>query len=280
MRGENGREPTDQYVRDRDYSGDQCAIAQANSTDRERDQGSITQDYSITCDGVCFAYEAQTVVKNLSFSVRKGDYLFVVGENGSGKSTLIRGLLGLLRPASGVITREGIAPNEIGFLPQQQAAQKDFPASVFEVALSGRLGARGINPFYSRRDKEAAMANLAELGVANLSGRCFRELSGGQQQRVLLARSLCASKKMIVLDEPASGLDPLVTADMYRILGKLNRERQMTAIVVSHDIQSAVVFASRILHLKGEQLFFGTADEYSRSQLGMRFLSAESGENV
>ncbi|GHV02679.1 zinc ABC transporter ATP-binding protein [Campylobacterota bacterium] len=239
-----------------------------------------SQDYSITCDGAAFAYEAQTVVKNLSFSVRKGDYLFIVGENGSGKSTLIKGLLGLLRPACGVITRVGIAASEIGFLPQQQAAQKDFPASVFEVALSGRLGARGINPFYSRKDKEAAAANLAELGVANLSSCCFRELSGGQQQRVLLARALCASAKMIVLDEPASGLDPLVTADMYRILGKLNRERQMAAIVVSHDIQSAVAFASRILHLKNEQPFFATADEYRQSALGAQFLSSQRSKNV
>lgn len=167
---------------------------------------------------------------------------------------------------------EGLKPNEIGYLPQYRAAQMDFPAGVHEVVLSGRLSSRGILPFYSREDKRAADANLDALGIGELRNRCYRELSGGQQQRVLIARALCAGKKLLILDEPAAGLDPVVTVDLYRTLRRLNREGGLTIIMVSHDIPGAVHYAGHILHVEKDQLFFGTSAEYAASPLGKRFL--------
>ena len=227
----------------------------------------------ITCRNASFAYEGNTVVSDLNFDVNSGDYLCVVGENGSGKSTLIKGLLRLKAPQSGsVLLGDGLCANEIGYLPQQTAAQKDFPASAYEVVLSGRLGARGLRPFYSRADKAAAEENIRLLGIEALRNRCYRELSGGQQQRVLLARALCATKKMLLLDEPVAGLDPVVTQELYRLVEKINRDTGITVVMVSHDIQSAVAYARHILHLKNTQVFFGKTEEYRRSSVGIGFL--------
>jgi zinc transport system ATP-binding protein len=229
--------------------------------------------YYITCEDLSFAYDGNIAVRDLNFSVKNGDYLCVVGENGSGKSTLIKGLLRLLDPYRGrLLIGEGLKANNIGYLPQHRATQKDFPAGVYEVVLSGRLSLRGIRPFYTRADKQAAEENLNRLGVAGLRNRCYRELSGGQQQRVLLARALCAAEKLLILDEPAAGLDPLVTGDLYQLLGKINRETGMTIIMVSHDIEGAVTHGSKILHLKTEQLFFGSTKDYGASELGKQFL--------
>ena len=230
----------------------------------------------ITCQDVSFAYEGNTAVSGLNFAVQSGDYLCVVGENGSGKSTLIKGLLRLKAPQTGsVLMGEGLRANEIGYLPQQSAAQKDFPAGAYEVVLSGRLGARGIRPFYSRADKDIAEKNIKLLGIESLKNRCYRELSGGQQQRVLLARALCATKKVLLLDEPVAGLDPVVTQELYRLVEKINRETGITIIMVSHDIQSAVKYASHILHLKKTQVFFGQTADYLSSNAGMKFLGGE-----
>lgn len=227
----------------------------------------------ITCRDASFAYEGSVAVSGLHFEVRAGDYLCVVGENGSGKSTLMKGLLRLKAPQSGsVLLGDGLKPNEIGYLPQQSAAQKDFPASVYEVVLSGRLGARGILPFYARKDKAAAAENLRRLGIEALRQRCYRELSGGQQQRVLLARALCSTKKLLLLDEPVAGLDPVATQELYRLIESVNRKTGLTVIMVSHDIRSAVRYASHILHLQGAQAFFGTTEEYLRSEVGKSFL--------
>ena len=230
----------------------------------------------ITCKQAAFGYDTGLAVSELNFCVNPGDYLCVVGENGSGKSTLVRGLLRLKEPVSGeVLTGDGLRPNEIGYLPQQTAVQKDFPAGVFEVALSGRQSRRGIRPFYGRRDKEIAMNNLARLGVAGLKNKCYRELSGGQQQRVLLARALCATEKLLLLDEPVSGLDPLATAELYKLILSLNREEGLTILMVSHDVRSAVEYASHILHLGTKQLFFGSAADYLETELAQRFLGGE-----
>ncbi|MDR2535371.1 MAG: metal ABC transporter ATP-binding protein, partial [Treponema sp.] len=170
----------------------------------------------ITCQDAAFAYEGNTVIRELSFEVRQGDYLCIVGENGSGKSTLLKGLLGLIPPQKGrVLLGEPLKPNEIGYLPQYKAPQKDFPAGVYEVVLSGRQGSRGILPFYAAADKQAAEENLNRLGIGDLRNKCYRELSGGQQQRVMLARAFCAARKLLLLDEPAAGLDPLATAELY-----------------------------------------------------------------
>jgi len=226
----------------------------------------------IACHDAAFAYDGAAAVSGLNFSVSGGDYLCVVGENGSGKSTLVKGLLGLLPPCGGnVVTGDGLKRNEIGYLPQQTAIQKDFPAGVYEVVLSGRLASRGILPFYSRADKAAADENIRLLNIESLRGRCYRELSGGQQQRTLLARALCATKKMLLLDEPVAGLDPIATQELYRLIASVNKDG-LTVIMVSHDIRSAVTYASHILHLNRAQVFFGSTDEYLNSAVGKSFV--------
>ncbi|MDR3284534.1 MAG: ATP-binding cassette domain-containing protein [Treponema sp.] len=230
----------------------------------------------ITCKDAAFAYEGETVVGNLNFSVHPGDYLCVVGENGSGKTTVLNGILRLKRPQSGSIEfGEGLTQAGIGYLPQQRAAQKDFPASVSEVILSGRLARRGLRPFYTRADKDAAETNARRLGIHDLYRKCYRELSGGQQQRVLLARALCAAKKLLLLDEPAAGLDPVITQELYAIMEAINKETGMAVVMVSHDIHSAVKYAGLILHLKNTQAFFGTTGEYLKSAVGAAFLGTE-----
>ncbi|HWS28903.1 MAG TPA: metal ABC transporter ATP-binding protein [Clostridia bacterium] len=230
----------------------------------------------ITCRDASFGYEETTAVSGLNFEVRRGDYVCVVGENGSGKSTLIKGLLRLKAPIAGsVLMGDGLKSAEIGYLPQQTAAQKDFPASAYEVVLSGRLSARGILPFYSRKDKASANENMERLGIEPLKNRCYRELSGGQQQRVLLARALCATRKVLLLDEPVAGLDPVVTQELYKLIEKVNRETGITILMVSHDIHSAVQYASHILHLKTKQAFFGTTADYLNSPVGKAFVGGE-----
>lgn len=227
----------------------------------------------ITCQNVSFAYEGDIVVSGLNFALHSGDYLCIVGENGSGKSTLMKGLLRLVPPRQGkILTGDGLKRNEIGYLPQQTAAQKDFPASAHEVVLSGRLASRGMMPFYSRRDKIIAEDNMRRLGVYELRKRCYRELSGGQQQRVLLARALCSTSKLLLLDEPVAGLDPVVTQDLYQLIESVNRQTGLTVIMVSHDIHGAVKHASHILHLKNTQVFFGSTQDYLSSEAGRAFI--------
>lgn len=231
----------------------------------------------LICKNVALGYEQNIILKNLNFSISSGDYLCIVGENGSGKSTLMKTLLGLIPPASGeIITGDGLKKNEIGYLPQQTVVQKDFPASVREIVLSGCLSESGIKPFYSKKQKALCDANIEKMGITNLKNRCYRELSGGQQQRVLLARALCATKKMLLLDEPVSGLDPKVTAEMYALIEKLNREDKITVIMISHDIAAALKYATHILHI-GKTVFFGTKEAYLNSSEG-RFFTANGGE--
>ena len=225
----------------------------------------------ISCENVTMKYDGQTAVDNISFAVDKGDYLCIVGENGSGKSTLIKGLLGLMKPVSGRIVYSGIAQNEIGYLPQQTSVQKDFPASVHEVVLSGCLSSRGLLPFYSKKDKQRAEENMARLEISAIQKKCYRELSGGQQQRVLLARALCATEKLLLLDEPVAGLDPVITAELYSLINDLNKSG-ITVIMVSHDINSAVQYGSRILHMAMHSAFFGNKDEYLKTPVGRRMM--------
>ena len=220
----------------------------------------------ITVSDLSLGYDGVPIVENLSFTVNSGDYLCVVGENGSGKTTLMKTLLGLCEPLSGTITTsDGLSNNEIGYLPQQTLTQRDFPASVREIVLSGCLGRLGTRPFYGSGEKELAKAAMYKMGIEHLANRCYRTLSGGQQQRVLLARALCATRKILLLDEPVSGLDAGITAQMYELIDSLNREG-ITIIMISHDIESAIKYASHILHI-GDTLFFGTKDEYVRREL-------------
>ena len=227
----------------------------------------------IICRGAAFAYEGKVVVEGLDFRVEQGDYLCIVGENGSGKTTLMKGLLGLMKPKQGTIeTGDGLKQTEIGYLPQQTVTQKDFPASVYEVVLSGRLSSRGLLPFYLKRDRQMALEHMEKLGVLPLRRKSFRELSGGQQQRTLLARALCATEKVLLLDEPVSGLDPLVTAELYDTIRELNRDMGITIIMISHDIRAAVENASHILHLQNRQIFFGATEDYKETEAGRSFL--------
>ena len=226
----------------------------------------------ITCHNAAFAYDGNICVSGLDFTVEAADYLCVVGENGSGKSTLIKGLLKLLNPVSGeVVMGDDLRLSDIGYLPQQTAAQKDFPASTYEIVLSGRLGRRGLLPFYSRDDKAVAEENIERFSLGPLRNRCYRELSGGQQQRVLLARALCATRRLLLLDEPAAGLDPMVTHELYHIIESLNQEG-LTIVMVSHDIHCAVEYSNHILHLHNQQLFFGPTAEYLQTEVGQAFL--------
>jgi len=226
----------------------------------------------ISCNDASFAYDGKTVVKDLNFEVKKGDYFCIVGENGSGKTTLMKGLLGLAKPKSGSITMGGgLTPTSIGYLPQQNTIQKNFPASVYEVVMSGRLSSRGIMPFYSKEDHKVARANMEKLGITSIAKKSFRQLSGGQQQRVLLSRALCATKDILLLDEPVAGLDPLVTSELYKTIKSLSNEG-ITIIMISHDIHAATVFASNILHLKNRQVFFGTTGDYMQTEEGRMFL--------
>lgn len=220
----------------------------------------------LSCQNLSLGYEGKEILSGLSFEVNSGDYLCIVGENGSGKSTLMRTVLGLKKPMSGkIVTGDGLSANEIGYLPQQTLVQRDFPASVKEIVISGNQGRCGLRPFYNKQEKELAAQNMKKMGIYDLQNRCYRELSGGQQQRVLLARALCATKKMLLLDEPVAGLDPKVTADMYSLIDGLNKEDKITIIMISHDLDAAVKYASHILHI-GKDIFFGTKDEYIKSR--------------
>ena len=234
----------------------------------------------VVCQNASFGYDGHVAARDLSFSVRAGDFLCVAGENGSGKTTLIRGLLRLLAPMEGTITfSPELGRTGIGYIAQEAIAKRDFPAGVFEIVLSGNLGKMGLRPFYTPSEKRRAEETLRQLGVADLKNHCFRELSSGQQRRVLLARSLCAAKKLLVLDEPFAGLDPLISAELYQLLKKINQERGMTIIMVSHDIEVAAC-ASHALHLRRRQVFFGSMEEYRKSETGQKFFVKTGGENV
>lgn len=219
----------------------------------------------ILCRDVCLGYDSCTVSKHVNFSVEAGDYLCIVGDNGSGKSTLMRALLRLKAPNHGdILLGDGITRNDIGYLPQQIEAQKDFPASVREVVLSG-CAARGFHPFVTKTQKKLAREHMNRLGIEALASKPYRELSGGQQQRVLLARSLCAAEKILLLDEPVSGLDPDATRELYDTIERLNRELGITIIMVTHDLDAVAKYANRVLHMSDVPTFYRSSDEYRQS---------------
>jgi len=225
----------------------------------------------ITAKNLCIGYDSDALIENLNFSINSGDYLCIIGENGSGKSTLMKTVLGLLDPLNGKLTYgDGLKKNEIGYLPQQTSAQRDFPASVREVVQSGLLNKCGLRPFFTPKQKAMVKENMEKMKITHLADRCYRELSGGQQQRVLLARALCASSRLILLDEPVSGLDPKVTQDMYEVIKDLN-ESGITVIMISHDISAAILYATHILHVSHTPLFFGTTEDYLNSEIGKTF---------
>ena len=223
----------------------------------------------ITVKDAAFAYDGQIVLSGVSFELNQGDYLCIVGENGSGKSTLMKGLLRLVTPVSGSIHLSGsLAQDEIGYLPQQNLTQRDFPASVREVVESG---IRGRQLSLTGADKERALAMMKLLEISHLTVRSFMELSGGQRQRVLLARALCATRKLLLLDEPTAGLDPVVARELYKTIEKINREQGIAIIMITHDVHTSSRYASHILHLQQTPLFYGKADEYLNTYHGQCF---------
>ena len=221
----------------------------------------------LECKNLTLGYGTKTIIENLSFEVNKGDYLCILGENGSGKTTLMKTILRLLKPLSGTIsTGDGLLPDEISYLPQQTEVQRDFPASVYEIVLSGCQSRCGKRPFYNKEEKQLALAAMEKLGISHLEKKCYRELSGGQQQRTLLARALCAAQKMLLLDEPVTGLDPSATEEMYTLIQQLNKDG-ITIIMISHDTEAALKYASHVLHIgtSGSKTFFGDVKEYDRN---------------
>lgn len=225
----------------------------------------------ISCKNITMHYDKKTAIEDVSFDVYKGDYLCITGENGSGKSTLMKGLLGLMKLTSGTIKFNGINRKHIGYLPQQTVVQKDFPASVSEVVLSGCLNQNGFRPFYNHHQKEKALKNMQLLKITDIAKKSYRDLSGGQQQRVLLARALSATSNLLILDEPVTGLDPLVTAEMYDIIKHLN-SHGITVIMVSHDIPSAVKYGTKIAHMGKTLQFCGTVEEYMKTDIYLRMI--------
>ena len=219
----------------------------------------------ITCQNLSIGYEGKVILRDINFSVYQGDYLCIIGENGSGKSTLMRTLLHLQQPVSGhIVLGDGLKADEIGYLPQQTIVQKDFPASVREIVLYGCQNRCGLRPFYSRKEKADAEKMMKKLQILHLSNRCYRELSGGQQQRVLLARALCATKKILLLDEPVAGLDPKVTEEMYQLIYKINHEDKITIIMISHDLQGVLKYANHVMSV-GKEIFYGSTEKYWQS---------------
>jgi len=232
----------------------------------------------LICQNLSLGYDAKAILHDLSFSVDAGDYLCIVGENGSGKSTLMKTILGLQAPIHGeVLIGDGLRRNEIGYLPQQTVVQKDFPASVIEIVLSGCQGRCGIRPFYNSKEKQLAGKAMEKMGIGDITKRCYRELSGGQQQRVLLARALCATQKILLLDEPVAGLDPKATAELYQLIYELNQIDGITVIMISHDVTTAIEYASHILHI-GKTVFFGRKEEYIKNQSKDLFGMTERGD--
>ncbi len=225
----------------------------------------------IHCDRISFSYDGHKVLDNISFTVEQGDYLCVVGANGAGKTTIMKGILGLKKPLQGSIRfGDGLKPTEIGYLPQQSDIQKDFPASVMEVVLSGCLNKLGWRPFYGKEHKQLALDNMERMRIADLKNKSYQELSGGQQQRVLLARALCAGSKLLVLDEPVSGLDPLMSAELYKSVQEIHA-KGMAVVMISHDVNQVIKEANKVLHV-GKEVFFGSTEEYVNSPVGQRFM--------
>ena len=231
----------------------------------------------ITCDQVAVGYDGHIISENIQMEVNKGDYLCIVGENGAGKSTLMKTILNLIKPIKGTITMgDGLTLSEIGYLPQQTAIQKEFPASVKEIVLSGTLSKCGLRPFYTKREKQLAEENMKRMEIWDLRKKCYRNLSGGQQQRVLLARALCATSKLLLLDEPVTGLDPKVTKEFYQLVKRLN-DSGITIIMISHDVKIALTYASHILHVGKKQLFYGKKEDYITSDAWKKFQWTEGG---
>ncbi len=220
----------------------------------------------LQCHGLSVGYAGNAVCTGIEFTVGTGDYLCILGENGAGKSTLMKTILGLQAPLSGTIETENeFTLRAIGYLPQQTSLQKDFPASVWEIVLSGCQNRCGMRPFYSAKEKSRAREMMERLDITSLSRECFRELSGGQRQRVLLARAMCAADRMLLLDEPVTGLDPNAANQFYQITKELHETSHPAIVMITHDVAAALQYATHILFL-GKENFYGGVSEFQKWQ--------------
>lgn len=226
----------------------------------------------INVNNIYLSYEKINVLSNLSFSVYDNDYLCIIGDNGTGKTTLMRSLLGLKRVSEGEITFNNINKNQIGYLAQQSDLQKDFPATVKEIVLSGCINRNGIYPFYTTKDKKNAIDAMNTLGILDLKEKCYRELSGGQQQRVLLARAICSSKKLIFLDEPTTGLDPAMTTEFFSLIKKMNEDLSISVVMVTHDTYCASKYSKHILYLHDNSYFYGETKDFFNTEEGRNYI--------
>ena len=221
----------------------------------------------IECKKLSIGYGNKVVCKNINFAVERGQYVCIIGDNGCGKSTLLKTILGLNKPVNGkIIFDKSNKVSSIGYLPQQSDMQKDFPATVREVVMSGFLGGMGWRPFYNREEKAKADKVMEELEIQPLANKSYKELSGGQQQRVLLARALCATDEILVMDEPVNGLDARTIRKFYSIIRKLNSENGLTIVMVSHNIDKVVDYATHIVYLKNDMAFAGTSEDFVNSE--------------
>lgn len=232
-------------------------------------------DRLLECENLSVSFDGRKILDNVSFFVEERDFLCIVGENGTGKTTLTNAILGLVPISGGSIRLNGISKSDIGYLPQKLKAESGFPASVSEIVLSGFVGKSFFRPFYSRMQRCKAEDSMKLLSVYELRRRSFSELSGGQQQRVLLARAVCASEKLVMLDEPVTGLDAASSDGFYKLIVHLNTDHGMAVIMVSHDIRRAVKYCGKVLHLGHGVQFFGSSGEYAKTELYARYAKAE-----
>lgn len=239
---------------------------------KKREQGEQKIMSLISVRNLTIHYERHIAIENVSFEVEQGDYICIVGTNGSGKSSLIKGLLGLKKLKTGEIVFEmGLKQSQIGYLSQQALIQKDFPINVFEVVVSGCLNRQSKNPFYTKKQKQRAISMMQKLSIVEFKNKSFKELSIGQQQRVLLARAFCSAEKVLVLDEPVTGLDPIITSEFYKLINELNQAEKVTIIMISHNVNDAIKYSNKILHLNKKCLFFGSPEEYVNSEVSQDF---------
>ena len=216
----------------------------------------------IDIKNLSLGYDGNIVLKNINLKIEENAFLCVVGPNGSGKSTLIKGILGLIKPISGTITFNNLKQNFIGYMPQETKVDSNFPASVLEIVLSGTLNKKSMSLFYTKEDKKLAIKNLKILGIENLKNKHFSELSGGQRQKVLLARSLCATSKLLILDEPSNNLDSKSKKNLYDILKNLNKNYNITIIMITHDLDHNNLIGNKILSLREDDIFYGTTEDF------------------
>ncbi|MBI4824786.1 MAG: metal ABC transporter ATP-binding protein [Nitrospirae bacterium] len=237
----------------------------------------------ISVNGLTFRYNSMTVLRDISLSVSKGDYVGLVGPNGSGKSTLIKTLLGLIMPDEGNVSLFGRSPQDfhewhkVGYVPQKATSfNPNFPAVVEEIVSLGIISKKGFPKQLNKSDYEAIDRALALMDISGIKDRLFGELSGGQQQRVAIARAVVSEPELLILDEPATALDPETRERFFGILMELNSKANTTIILVTHDIGSIGKYASRLLYLDKEIIFFGSFEDFCVSSEMSRYFGESS----